>query len=93
MIGTSEDLVLHDPTVLDTMLRVRGIIEAETPVYSRRRVYYAMIQEKDETFSQFSYRKRAEARSAEINSMTDSDQLIHELLRSMQKGPLFTKFW
>ena len=62
------------------------------PVYLRRRAYYAMIQEKDETFSQFSYRKRAEARSAEINSMTDSDRLIRELLRSMRKGPLFTKF-
>ena len=92
IIGTSGDLVLRDPTILDTMLRVRGIIEIETPIYSRRRAYFALVQEKDETFSSFSYRKRAEARSAEINSMTNSDCMIHGLLRRMRKGPLFTKF-
>merc|ERR1712076_359315 len=45
----------------------------------------------DETFTQFAHRKETEARSAEIDKMTDADRLIHELLCGM-KGPLLQKF-
>ena len=92
LIGTSGDLVLQDPFVMDTAKRVREIIELEMPLYSRRRAYFALTQEKGKLFSSFFYRKRAEARSAEINSMTDSDRMIHKILCCMMVGPLFTKF-
>merc|ERR1712105_331644 len=92
VIGTTGDLVLQDASVLDTMARVRTVIEAETPIYSRRRTFYEMRQEKDSSFSQFAHRKKTEARSAEIDKMSDADRLIHELLRGMRKGPLFQKF-
>merc|ERR1712074_352666 len=92
LIGTGGDLVVQDMSVMATMARVRKIVEAETPLYSRRRTFYEMRQEKDETFTQFAHRKETEARSAEIDKMSDADRLIHELLHGMRKGHLFQKF-
>ena len=91
LIGTSGDLVLQDLSVLDTAKRARAIIESETPLYSRRRAYFAMRQDKGELFRLFMFRKRAEACSALINTMTDDDRLIHKILRSMLNGPLLHK--
>ena len=61
LVGTSGDLVLQDQFVMDTAKQVRAIIELETPLYSRRRAYFTMHQEKGELFSSFMFRKRTEA--------------------------------
>ena len=57
LVGTSGDLVLQGQFIMDTAKRVRAIIESETPLYSRHRVYFAMWQEKGELFSSFMFRK------------------------------------
>ena len=90
--GANGDQIQRDQTVMDTARRTWALVEAETPLYSRRRVYYTMKQDKGENFTTFMFRKKTEARSALIDSMSNDERMIHELMRSMLPRPLFIKF-
>ena len=54
--GASGDLVLKDLSVMDTTKRARAIVEAENPLYSHRRTYFTMKQDKGESFCMFMFR-------------------------------------
>ena len=81
--GANGDQIQADQNVMFTVRRTRALVEAETPLYSRR-VYYSMKQEKGEPFL---FRKKTQARSTLIDSMNNEERLIHELMRSMLPGP------
>ena len=49
-------------------------------------------QEKDEAFIAFLFIKRTEARSTMIDSMSNEERRIQELMRSILPSPIFTKF-